>query len=265
MADLRFGTFLAPNMMRVYQAIADEVGTSLGMSTELVVETDYENCRNDVNDVCFVCSLPYVHFEREGVAPAVPIAAPVLQGDRYAGRPIYFSDVIVAAESDIFSFEDLRGRSWAYNEPLSQSGYGITRYHLVSMGEVQGFFGEVIEAGYHETAIRMVSDREVDAAAIDSQVLGIELRDHPELAETLRIVDALGPSTIQPVAVSKRFDDDFRAAVRDVLTDLHRREGFRAILDHGMVDRFVEVGPESYDDIRKMLEASEAAGFMEIR
>lgn len=265
MADLRFGTFLAPNMMRVYQAIADEVGASLGMSTELVVETDYENCRNDVNDVCFVCSLPYVHFEREGVAPAIPIAAPVLQGDRYAGRPIYFSDVIVAAESDIFTFEDLRGRSWAYNEPLSQSGYGITRYHLVSMGEVQGFFGEVIEAGFHETAIRMVRDREIDAAAIDSQVLGIELRDHPELADSLRVVDALGPSTIQPVAVSKRFDPEFRQSVRDILTDLHRREGFREILDHGMIDRFVEVGPDSYDDIRKMLEACESAGFMEIR
>lgn len=265
MADLRFGSFLAPNMMRVYQAIADEVGASLGVTTELIVETDYENCRNDVNDVCFVCSLPYVHFEREGVAPAIPIVAPVLQGDRYAGRPIYFSDVIVHAESDIGSFGDLRGRSWAYNEPLSQSGYGITRYHLVSMGEVNGFFGKVIEAGFHETAIRMVRDGEIDAAAIDSQVLGIELRDHPELADLLRVVDSLGPSTIQPVAVSKRFDFEFRQAVRDILTDLHRREGFREILDHGMIDRFVEVGPESYDDIRKMLEASEAADFMEIR
>ncbi|HEY7564237.1 MAG TPA: phosphate ABC transporter substrate-binding protein, partial [Acidimicrobiia bacterium] len=95
MADLRFGTFLAPNMLRVYQAVADAVGESLGMSTELVVETDYENCQNDVNDVCFVCSLPYVMFEREGISPAEPIAAPVLQGDRYGGKPVYFSDVIV--------------------------------------------------------------------------------------------------------------------------------------------------------------------------
>lgn len=265
MAELRFGTFLAPNMMRVYQAIADEVGAALGLTTELVVETDYENCRNDVNDVCFVCSLPYVHFEREGVAPALPIAAPVLKGERFAGNPIYFSDVIAAADSDIYSFDDLRGRSWAYNEPLSQSGYGITRYHLVSIGETDGFFGEVIEAGFHETAIRMVRDGEVDAAAIDCQVLGIEMREDPDLAHSLRIVDSLGPSTIQPVAVSKRFDPEFRQSVRDVLTDLHRWEGFGEILDHGMVDRFVEVGPESYDDIRKMLEACEAADFMEIR
>src|ERR671918_2520660 len=185
MADLRFGTFLAPNMMRVYQAIAEAVGTTLGLDTELVVETDYENCRNDVNDVCFVCSLPYVHFEREGVAPAVPIAAPVLQGARFEGRPIYFSDVIVHADSGFSSFADLRGRSWAYNEPLSQSGYGITRYHLVSIGETGGFFGVVIEAGFHEKAIRMVANGEVDAAAIDCQTLAIELRDQTGLADSI--------------------------------------------------------------------------------
>ncbi len=265
MADLRFGTFLAPDMMPVYQSIANEVGARLGLSTELIVETDYENCRNDVNDICFVCSLPYVHFEREGVSPAVPIAAPVLQGDRYSGRPIYFSDVVVRAESGIQSFSELRGRSWAYNEPLSQSGYGITRYHLVSLGETHGFFSEVVEAGFHEVAIRMVRDGEVDAAAIDSQVLAIEMRDHPELAEGLRVIDSLGPSTIQPIAVSKRFDESFRHEVLDVLVGIHRRDGLRQTLDYGFVDHFAPVGPDDYDDIRAMLQACEDAGFLEIR
>ncbi len=161
MADLRFGTFLAPNMLPTYQAIADAVGERLGMTVELVVEDDYRNCVNDVNDVCFVCSLPYIMFERQGLSPAVPIAAPILTGDRYRGRPIYFSDVIVHHSSPASTFLDLRGASWAYNEPLSQSGYGITSYHLVSIGETDGFFGEVIEAGFHETSIQMVRDRVV--------------------------------------------------------------------------------------------------------
>lgn len=265
MADLRFGTFLAPNMLPVYHAIADAVGESLGLSTELVVETDYENCRRDVNDVCFVCSLPYVHFEREGSAPAIPIAAPVLMGERYQGQPIYFSDVIVSADSGLRTFADLRGRSWAYNEPLSQSGYGITRYHLVKLGETSGYFGEVIEAGFHETSIRMVRDGEVDASAIDSQVLAVAMRDDPELGELLRVVDSLGPSTIQPVAVSKRFDAGFRRDVLQVLLGLHERPAFADVLAQGFIDRFVEVGPDSYDDIRQMLALCEQAGFMEIR
>ena len=264
-ADLRFGTFLAPNMMPVYQAITDEIGTQLGMSTELVVETDYENCRNDINDVCFVCSLPYITFERQGIVPAIPIAAPVLEGDRYQGKPIYFSDVIVHRDSGLRSFADLRGRSWAYNEPLSHSGYGMTRYHLLTLGETNGFFGEVIEAGFHEKSVRMVRDRAVDASAIDSQVLEIELRDNPDLAESLVVIDSLGPSTIQPVAVSKRFSTDFHDAVRGILFGLHRDPELKSILHYGMVERFVPVGPETYDDIRRMVDACESAGFTEIR
>ena len=204
MDHLRFGTFLAPNMLPVYEAVAAEVGRRLGVQTELVVETDYEACANDENEVCFVCSLPYVEFERRGIAPSVPVAAPVLHGERYGGKPVYFSDVIVRADSPFRSFLDLRGHSWAYNEPLSHSGYGITRYHLLELGETHGFFSEVIEAGFHETAIRLVACGEVAGSAIDSQVLAVALRDDPSLAQSLRVVDSLGPSTIQPVAVSKR-------------------------------------------------------------
>jgi ABC-type phosphate/phosphonate transport system substrate-binding protein len=68
MDRLRFGTFLAPNIMPVYQAVTEEVGRRLGIETELVVETDYEACAKDENEVCFVCSLPYVEFERQGIA-----------------------------------------------------------------------------------------------------------------------------------------------------------------------------------------------------
>lgn len=265
MNRLRFGTYLAPNMLPVYRAITEEVGRRLGIETELVVETDYESCAEDRNEVCFVCSLPYVEFEREGVSPAVPVAAPVLEGERYGDRPVYFSDVIVHRDSPFDSFLDLRGRSWAYNEPLSHSGYGITRYHLVRIGETHGFFGEVIEAGFHEEAIRMVAAREVDASAIDSQVLEVALRDDPSLSRSLRVIDALGPSTIQPVAVSKRVPLTLRAEIERALTTLHEDPVVRERLARGLVKRFVRVDPSSYDDIRMMRDACEAAGFMRIK
>ena len=265
MNRLRFGTYLAPNMLPVYQAITEEVGRRLAIETELVVETDYESCAQDKNEVCFVCSLPYVEFERQGISPAIPIAAPVLEGERYADQPVYYSDVIVHRDSPFRSFLDLRGRSWAYNEPHSHSGYGITRYHLVEIGETHGFFGEVVEAGFHEESISMVAAGEIDASAIDSQVLAVAMRDDPSLARSLRIVDALGPSTIQPVAVSKRVPLELRDDIQRVLTSLHEDRDVRERLALGMVKRFVAVGPSSYDDIRMMLEACEAAGFMQIR
>jgi phosphate/phosphite/phosphonate ABC transporter binding protein len=265
MDRLRFGTYLAPNVMPVYEAVTEEVGRRLGIQTELVVETDYESCKRDENDVCFVCSLPYVMFEREGISPAEPVAAPVLAGDRYAGGPVYFSDVIVHRDSPFRSFADLRGRSWSYNEPLSHSGYGITRYHLVRLGETDGFFGEVIEAGFHEESIRMVADQEADASAIDSQVLAVALRDDPTLQERLRVIDALGPSTIQPVAVSRRVPADLKERIRSVLIAMGKEPSCQKRLDAGLVERFVPVDASSYDDIRMMVDTCVAADFMTIR
>lgn len=265
MERLRFGTYLAPSVLPVYEAIAAEVGRRLGLATELVVETSYESCRRDENEVCFVCSLPYVTFEREGLDLAEPVAAPVLLGERYGDRPIYFSDVIVPSGSPVRRFSDLRGRSWAYNEPLSHSGYGITRYHLVELGETDGFFAEVIEAGFHQEAIAMVARGEVDGAAIDSQVLAIAYRDDPSLVGATRVIDALGPSTIQPIAVSKRVPPDLRDAVRDVLVTLADAPAMKERLAEGLIDRLVPIGPRDYDDIRRMLGACEAAGFMVLR
>jgi phosphonate transport system substrate-binding protein len=74
----------------------------------------------------------------------------------------------------------------------------------VQLGETNGFFGEVVEAGFHQEAIRMVARKEVDGSAIDSQVLAIELRDHPDLADQVRVLEALGPfpSTPGPTTTS---------------------------------------------------------------
>jgi phosphonate transport system substrate-binding protein len=265
LTKLRFGTFLAPNILPVYRAITEEVGKALGVETELVVETDYENCAKDLNDVCFVCSLPYIEYDRQGRAPAVPIAAPVLEGERYGGKPIYFSDVIVKADSPFQSFADLRGHSWCYNEPLSQSGYGITRYTLLKMGETHGFFSKVVEAGFHEKSIDLVLAGKIDASAIDSQVLAVAMRDDARLRSGLRIIHALGPSTIQPIAASKRLPAAVRDQIRDVLLGMHKDPAVKARLHLGLVDHFAAVGPGDYDDIRDMLAACEKAGFMTIK
>jgi phosphonate transport system substrate-binding protein len=264
---LRFGTYLASNVttLAFYELVTEEIGRRLGLPTELVVETSYESCEKDQNEVCFVCSLPYVTFERRGLDIAVPVAAPVLLGERYGGRPIYFSDVIVHRDSAFGSFHDLRGKSWAYNEPLSWSGYGITRYHLVTLGETNGFFENVVEAGFHHEALRMVARGEVDGSAIDSQVLAIELREHPDLAEQVRVVEALGPSTIQPVAVSRRVPHDLREAIREVLLTMALDPAVRERLAPAIVERFVPVDARSYDDIRMMADACEAEGFLELR
>ena len=262
---LRFVTFLAPSIKPLYQFIADYVGQQLGIATELSVGGNYSRATDGSMDVGFICGLPYVLLTRENPASMYPVAAPVLQGDRYRDHPIYFSDVIVKRDSSFNNFEALRGRRWAFNEPLSQSGYGIVRQKLIEMGETDGFFGEVIESGYHQRSIRLVQTGEVDASAIDTQVLGVAMRKHPQLQEKIRVIDALGPSTIQPVVASGSLPASLRADLAAVLKQMGDDPAARSALDQGLVRRFEAVDEGSYSDIREMVRTAEALDFTDIR
>lgn len=261
---LRFATFLAPNMLGVYAFLVRRLAEKLGRAIELFVGSDYAQMAADA-DGGFLCGLAYVELVRAGGAELEPVAAPVLCGPRYAGRPIYFSDVVVRRDSPFRTFADLRGCSWSYNEPYSHSGYGITRYRLVQLGEIKGYFGQVVEAGWHERSLRLVCSGEVDASAIDSHVLALHLRERPDLGEHLRVIDSFGPSTIQPVVVARRLGERLKADIRAALLELAEEPQARPHLERGMVERFVAVDDDSYDDLRRMRDACVRAGFLTLR
>jgi phosphonate transport system substrate-binding protein len=260
-APLRFATFLAPNMLGVYQFLADRIGERLGRPVELAAGSSFDQFEHGQADLGVICGLPYVWLAARQPPPVEPLAAPVLAGDRYGGRPVYYSDVIVRRGSPITCLEELRGCSWAYNEPASHSGHTVTLYSLARMGARPGFFTRVVEAGFHQRAIRLVAAGGVDAAAIDSQVLAIELRDHPQLADRLRVVDSFGPSTIQPVVAASHLPEPLKNQVRELLVSLGDDPTARAALAYGFIERFAVVNDGDYDDIRAMLATIEAAGW----
>jgi phosphonate transport system substrate-binding protein len=258
---LRFATFLAPSLLPVYRLLADRVGQRLDRRVELVVGSSFDQFQRGEADLGVICGLPYVWLADRRPPPVEPLAAPVLSGARYAGRPVYYSDVIVRHDSPVTSLEALGGRSWAYNDPASHSGYTVTLYSLVTMGARPGFLGPVLQAGFHQRAIRLVHAGTVDAAAIDSQVLAIELRDHPRLAGGLRVIGCFGPSTIQPVVAASSLPTRLKDQVRELLVELADDPTARPVLDYGLVDRFTPVDDAAYDDIRAMLATIETAGW----
>jgi phosphonate transport system substrate-binding protein len=260
---LRFATFLAPDLLPLYAFAARHVGACLGLPTELIVGTTYDGVAG-LAEVSFLCGLAYIELVEAG-EPLEAVAAPLLRGARYGGRPVYYSDVIVRRDSPFRRFADLRGRSWSYNEPRSHSGYGITRYRLVELGETAGYFGRVVEAGWHERSVRLVHAGEVDASAIDSHVLAVTLRDHPELAAGLRVIDSFGPSTVQPVVVASWLPGPLKEAIRAALVGMAEGPGAAAVLARGMVERFVPMTDGSYADLRRMRDACAAADFLALR
>jgi phosphonate transport system substrate-binding protein len=252
---LRVVTFLAPKLFWFYEFITRYLEKKLRYPMGLSVGTDYCQLAGGA-DIAFVCGLPYVEHTRNGGPAIEPLAAPVLCGHRYHSRPIYFSDVIVRNDSPFKSFADLRGCSWAYNEPHSQSGYGVVRDQLIRKGETFRYFSRVIEMGYHERSVHLVYSGNVDASAIDTHVLGLLMRDNATLAGGLRIIDTFGPSSIQPIVAGNHLPKSLTCDIRAALLEMSDDQSAKPALARASIERFVVVSDSDYDDIRVMMAAA---------
>lgn len=77
------------------------------------------------------------------------------------GWPVYWAQYLVRRDSDIFTFGDLEGRTWAYPDTGSTSGFIVPSVELQAAGITPG---EQVEAGGHNQAVLAVLNGEVDFA-----------------------------------------------------------------------------------------------------
>ena len=248
---LRFASFLSPALYDTYAHITQYVGERLGVPTTLYVGQSLSEFATGAADVGFLCGLLYTNMLQP--RPIELLAAPVVQEARYHGKPLYYSDVIVRRDSTYDSFDALQGSHWAFNEEASHSGYNIVSYSLLIRGKTFDSFGSMLKTGSHLASLQAVLNGKADAAAIDSHVLDVWLQQKPELAQQLRVVDMLGPSTIPPIVASTRINIHTRQCIQEILCSMHEDVDGAKGLHTGLIDRFVPVVDADYDDIRCML------------
>ncbi len=173
-------------------------------------------------------------------------AAPVFRDARALGQPVYFSEVVVRRESPIRSFSELRGCSWAYNDPCSLSGYYNLLKKLVEMGEDRRFFDRVRCSESHFNSMEMIASGEMDAAAVDSNVLRIKLRSTPKLCERLRVIETWGPFPIQPVVLRSNLHPELKDRLRTSLLAIGATSRTPPTLAEFGLERFAPVTYEHY-------------------
>jgi phosphonate transport system substrate-binding protein len=256
MQSLAITSCMAPIADEFCATLARYIGERLALPTTFIGDMPWQEREQRFDagaiHVCWICGLPYIWKADRGRPPLELLVAPVMRGARYQGRPVYFSDVIVRNASRFCSFADLRGATWAYNEPNSHSGHNVVRYHLATLGTTVGYFGRVIESGAHQTSLQWLLDEQIDATAIDSTVLEAEIQSRPAIGAQIRVVATLGPSPIPPWVVLRSLPQDVRVAIRATLVQMHRNPHGRALLTAGQIARFVQVDDHTYDAIREM-------------
>jgi phosphonate transport system substrate-binding protein len=253
---LRFISIQAPNQDGMVAELSAYLGNALGLPVELVPARTWQERERLLDagmaQVGWICGLSYIWKAARVPRQIELLAAPVHAASRYIGQAIYFSDVIVRADSACQVFEDLRGAVWAYNEPNSHSGYNLCRAMLAQKGLAQGFFAQVVAAGSHQKALKMVLEGQINAAAIDSTVLEIELERYPWLQEKIRVIETWGPSPAPPFVVRLEVPDSLRQEMQDVLLGMALEENGQAVLSRHHLRGFARVTDGDYDPIRLM-------------
>jgi phosphonate transport system substrate-binding protein len=261
-SDLRLVSYLAPSLPEgLFVAVATRIAEATGLTTSLRFETrssapprgEVDPFSSGEADIGFLCSPGYV-WMTDLQPPAVRLlaAAPVFDDPRTEGRPVYFSDVVVAHGSPAIGFEDLRGGTWAFNDPCSWSGYLNLLVRLRDVGGA-AFFRALRESGSHLQSVRLIATGEVDGAAVDSNALAVLRRREPSLASRLRILESWGPHPIQPIVVSSRMPSALADRIAASLCSMHLDEHSARVLRSFGVLRFAPVADEEYAGERAAL------------
>lgn len=253
---------MAPNADAMCRALVRYLAAKLGTSVELVEGVRWAERERLLDageiDLCWICGLPYVEKVDRGADLALSVA-PVMRGERYGGRPVYFSEVLVRSDSRYTSFADLEGKTVAYNEPRSHSGYNLLCYHLALERRTLDYFGRMVEAGAHQASLELILAGEVAAAAVDTTVFDAEAQRDPGLRHKVRAIATLGPSPAPPWVFSGAVPETTRAEITGCLAAMHADADGAAILASWGIAEMRPVRDADYGPIRDMARIAASA------
>ncbi|KAB2948468.1 MAG: ABC transporter, phosphonate, periplasmic substrate-binding protein [Candidatus Methanoperedens nitroreducens] len=233
-----------------YQDMFDYLSLKMGVPVKLVQRKTYQEVNDLVRknsvDAAFVCSLAYIDGKDQFGMEI--LAVPIVRGE-----PRYYSYIIVPDDSSIKSLEGLKGKTFAYTDPLSNSGKLSPEYMIAQLGEnPETFFKLTFFTYSHDKSIQAVAEKMVDGAAVDSLVWDFKNATDPGFTSRTKIISKSPPYGIPPLVVSKDIDPTLKGKLGKILLQMHEDEKGIEILDRIMIDRFSEANDSLYNSVREM-------------
>jgi len=221
----------------------------------VTVASDYaaviEALRNRTADLAFVHPVGYVLASREAKAT-------IVVRNLWHGKSSFSSRIYVRRESGIKSLEELRGKTIAFIDPASSSGYTYPMVLLIQRGLVKNrdpktFFREVVFAGAHDAGMRALLNGHVDALASFDMAREQYLKDP---AERERIVYIAETPEIPEAGIAARagLDPATFAKVRGALLQIRAPEYGELLRRLYEIDGFAPADDRDYDPVRAAVE-----------
>lgn len=233
-----------------YRRILEYIGRELNREIKLIQGQNYSEINalfeHGQVDLAFICSGPYATGKEKFGFDA--IAAPQIRG-----KPFCQAYLIVQKDSAIRTFEDLRGRTFAFTDPESNTGSLVPRYWLKQMGETEeSFFGKVEYTYAHDNSILAVTKSMVDGATVIGHVWEYYNIKKTKLISGTRIIKKSDYFGNPPIVASIDLPIPLKESIAQLLFTMHLNPEGENILKELMIDRFIEPKESWYDSIRQI-------------
>ncbi len=239
----------------LYRQLLEYIGHKSGKKIELVQRKTYAEIDELLGkgqiDLAFICSGPYVcGKEKYGFSL---VAVPEIHDSHF-----YRAYLIVNKDSPFKSLEDLKGHTFAFTDPDSNTGRLVPTYWLEEIKQhPDTFFSKIIYTYSHDNSIMAVARGLVDGAAVDGLIWDYYQAKTPALTSKTRIIKKSQLFGIPPLVASKQLSRETKTQIQQLLFSMHQDPEGRKILAELMIDRFIPPREEWYDSLRGMTQRLE--------
>ena len=238
------------------QPIVEILRKELGMEIQPFVATDYtgvvEALRVNKLDVAFLAPASYVLAKNEADIKVI------LKSER-KGIPFYYAAIITRADSAIHTLADLRGKTFAFGDPLSTTGHVFPRKMLKDRGiDPVRDFKHILYSGGHDATVLAVFNGKVDAGATyanspDSQdTAWMRYLKNPEDVKRIRAIAFSEPIPADNLVVRGSLAPALVKKIEEIFIELSRDAKSKQMLrDLYQIDGFVRATDQDYDTVRR--------------
>jgi len=236
-------------------AIKAALERSTGLRINVTVMTSYAAqveamCAGSV-DMGFFAPLQMTLLLSKGCG--TPVLGALRKDDTGQLSTTYKSQILVSVASGITDINGLKGKKFAFVDPLSASGYVYPTLVVKNKTgqEPKTFFSSTIFAGGHPQAALAVYQGTVDGAATFIDARDSLVATTPDIKTKTKVIDTAGPIPNDGVALAKNFPDDTAKQVKTALIDYSKTDDGKKVFSTLFSwDGMQEISPSFYDDMK---------------
>ena len=227
--------------------IARELEKDLGVKVEIFTASDYNGIitamANNHIDLAYYGPKSYVEASEKANAEAVVME---LNKD---GQPGYTGVIITRKDSGIDSMEKAKGKTFAFTDPNSTSGYLVPNVIFARDMKIdpEKYFSQVRFSGSHGASILAVKNGSIQVAATNNIDLDRMIKKGSASMEDFNVIKESDMIPGAPIAVRKDLPESLKVAIAGSLLKINDDHEALEILQNG---GYRHTSDKDYDMVR---------------